>query len=962
MMRARVGVAVVLTAVATCGFFLSACVPGTGATGGTSNFNLPPVPIVSSDVVRGVVPLTVRFTSDASTEDGVIVTRTWDFGDGGTSTDISPTHIYRTTGDFNVRLTLVDDGGLSASRTLTVSVTQAPVAVIATDRTAAPSAPATINFDGSGSFDPDGTIRTYQWDFGDSTRLFVATTPHTYSQPGTYRAQLTVTDDKGVTNATSVIISIGIPTPTIEIRIPPATVNNVVLAPGSPLWIQGVFNVQPGIPHTIRAGLDGDRDRCEAQSVVVNAASGTTALTLSGHADRVTAATYSKDGTLILTASADRTLRLSNATTGDLIQTYSATVAINCVAFSPDASQFAYGQANGQVIVRRRSDGAALRTISAHAGAVNTVQYSQAGDRIVSGGSDRRVAVWNAASGAAVFEYSHSLAVNAVALDATRIASASEDQTVLVRQLSDGTPVTTLTGHNNPVNAVAWSADGALLASGGDDNNVILWDGATFAVVRTIAGGSADISAIGFSPDGKRIASGAADGSVRLYEVATGKLERTVQPCSSAVSSATFSPDGSSLLASIAAANDIQLDTDPTSGNDLNFTLPQALDVSKVPPGEYTLWAEIDTDRTDPVRTYAAGVVNVSPAFTSTIDASTPVVPLVNDRAIIVADPLIARQIYDLGAMATGDRIVMSLVNTPGYGRVNNIDSQYGIMLLDANQDIFTWYQQFGDSLNGLTRFVLLSPDTQLVVAESTPHMYAAIDAAPDISIEVQRGFGYQPRGQRVFVNFAGASGVSVAGQAATNVPVFNAGDFNQFFAASPNWGAAETTAMKAVILQTLRTAYAGYDITFFSSDTTPLAQMQAPFQTLHVGGLGPVGLFGISDYIDPRNDTVFGTAIIYSTGIAQFGVPGFLGTPLDTVNLMGGGIGDVCAHELGHCLGLRHTNDPLDIMQGGGGDLAQPHIFKAAAPSANEQLLGLPSLGIQNAPKTLEQVLGLSP
>jgi PKD repeat protein len=80
-----------------------------------------------------------------------------------------------------------------------------PIAVIETDRIEG-IMPLTVRFDGSGSWDPDGTIRRYRWDFGDGEDGSGPTVEHTYSTPGTYHATLTVIDKRWARVTASVAI------------------------------------------------------------------------------------------------------------------------------------------------------------------------------------------------------------------------------------------------------------------------------------------------------------------------------------------------------------------------------------------------------------------------------------------------------------------------------------------------------------------------------------------------------------------------------------------------------------------------------------------------------------------------------------------------------------------------------------------------------------------------------------
>lgn len=68
-----------------------------------------------------------------------------------------------------------------------------------------------VAFDGTGSYDADGSITAYHWDFGDGTASGSAKVSHLYVLAGAYTATLTVTDDDGVTDQASIVISVNPP-------------------------------------------------------------------------------------------------------------------------------------------------------------------------------------------------------------------------------------------------------------------------------------------------------------------------------------------------------------------------------------------------------------------------------------------------------------------------------------------------------------------------------------------------------------------------------------------------------------------------------------------------------------------------------------------------------------------------------------------------------------------------------
>ena len=70
----------------------------------------------------GVTPLPTAFDASISSDpDGTIVSYAWDFGDGGMSSLAAPAHLFLTSGDHTVSLTVIDDDDLTDTRTMTVS-------------------------------------------------------------------------------------------------------------------------------------------------------------------------------------------------------------------------------------------------------------------------------------------------------------------------------------------------------------------------------------------------------------------------------------------------------------------------------------------------------------------------------------------------------------------------------------------------------------------------------------------------------------------------------------------------------------------------------------------------------------------------------------------------------------------------------------------------------------------------
>jgi len=114
-------------------------------------------------------------------------------------------------GNYTLTLVAVDNAMNSNWAAITVDVNKLPVANF-TYSPENPTTADTITFDASESYDPDGTITSYDWDFCEGNTSSGEIVTHRYTSTGTYMVNLTVTDDDGATDSTLKVITVAPPT------------------------------------------------------------------------------------------------------------------------------------------------------------------------------------------------------------------------------------------------------------------------------------------------------------------------------------------------------------------------------------------------------------------------------------------------------------------------------------------------------------------------------------------------------------------------------------------------------------------------------------------------------------------------------------------------------------------------------------------------------------------------------
>ncbi len=199
--------------------------------------NQPPVALFTVDTNNISAPATISFTDGSTDSDGNIVSWLWEFETGRTRFYNAQTyqrtvsHTFTKSGTYPVKLTVTDDGNLSNTYILDIVVKNNPPIPILSAFPNPVLSKTQVNFFGNNSYDTDGNITKYAWDFGDGAILIQGNTTetHIYSKPGTYKASLTVTDNLGDSSTANLLINVTNRNPVARITYTTLTVK----APGS---------------------------------------------------------------------------------------------------------------------------------------------------------------------------------------------------------------------------------------------------------------------------------------------------------------------------------------------------------------------------------------------------------------------------------------------------------------------------------------------------------------------------------------------------------------------------------------------------------------------------------------------------------------------------------------------------------------------------------------------------------
>jgi WD40 repeat protein/predicted Ser/Thr protein kinase len=322
-----------------------------------------------------------------------------------------------------------------------------------------------------------------------------------------------------------------------------------------------VLNYSPDGTRIADAGEEG-------VACVWNVATGAKIAECHGHTSKILSAAFSADSTRLVTTSADGTVRQWDAATGRQVEPpfdhhIGETLA---AAYSPDGKWVASGGADRTVRLWRAAGRQQVAVLLGHTGAVTEVAFTPDGRRLASVSQrvgdwpgDETVGVWEVDSAGLPVLRGHTSYVYPAAYspDGRWIASGGWDKKIRLWDAATGEECATLT-HPGIVAALAFTPDGTRLVSGGDLNGELLvWDPATGQVQGRVAAGKG-VRSLAVSPDGTRIAAGSYDlkagWTMSISDIATGQEIGTGEGIPFA-----FSPDGKWLACRDASGKNVVL-------------------------------------------------------------------------------------------------------------------------------------------------------------------------------------------------------------------------------------------------------------------------------------------------------------------------------------------------------------------------------------------------------------------
>ena len=255
------------------------------------------------------------------------------------------------------------------------------------------------------------------------------------------------------------------------------------------------------------------------------------------------------------TIEAETALRKANTHQGAILARH--TYAVNSVDFSPDGRKIVSASDDCTIKIWDAESGVLLQTLEENTSEVRSATFSPDGKKIVSVLYKwwETIKIWDAENSALLQTLEGDTdEVNSALFspDGKKIVSVSGENIMIWDADTGIMNYYYLQGHtddvNSDVNSIVFSPDGRKIVSASDDETIKIWDAENGVLLQTLEGHTDAVNSAVFSPDGRKIVSASLDCTIKIWKVESDVLIQTLKKHSEIVNSAEFSPDGRKIV------------------------------------------------------------------------------------------------------------------------------------------------------------------------------------------------------------------------------------------------------------------------------------------------------------------------------------------------------------------------------------------------------------------------------
>ncbi|MFF3504997.1 trypsin-like peptidase domain-containing protein [Streptomyces sp. NPDC003247] len=299
--------------------------------------------------------------------------------------------------------------------------------------------------------------------------------------------------------------------------------------------------------------------------------SGSVVAELKGHTGPVTTLAFGPDGKQLVSGSHDKTARVWNTADRQETGRITGNAPVTAVSFGPDGRTLVTGDGTGAVQLWNLASGDALATVTDHTGVVWSISLHASDNTMITTGNDGTVRLRDATTGRTRTTVTVGRPVSDAELspdgDTLVTAVGSSDGSTRLWATGTGRPRSTLSDHEGPVDALAYSPDGRLLATADWNRTVRVRRADDGTPLYSFTENEAP--RLAFGPAGDVLAT-SVPGKITLRDAATGRTRATVPLPTTLMGPLAFSPDGRTIATRIApdtgGKDDRVLLADATSG------------------------------------------------------------------------------------------------------------------------------------------------------------------------------------------------------------------------------------------------------------------------------------------------------------------------------------------------------------------------------------------------------------